>query len=154
MMLLRKIQKPRSSRKQRGLTLIELGLAIAISAAIIIVLLIALRAVDNSKNLMTASQTITQIWSAGSRYADSFSDISTLQKSGYLSKNIVNDPWGKPYTATGTATSVTITAPGLDTTVCGQLKSKWDKSTVNQTSTCSANKFTITFYNNAVSKAS
>ena len=113
-------------RKMMGITVLEVMLALAVSALIIIAVVMFYNATKTSASvskvisdmngIVAAADTYIAGGGAASNLAGDNDPISTLQGAGLL-PNTLNDPWGLPYTATVTASTastatITIAIPG------------------------------------------
>lgn len=131
-------------RKQRGLTLVEVGLAIAVSAIIVVAGLAIYRSTNESAKNLSAEKAITGIYSAAINAAGGGSSVPTI---GNLDVP-QNNPWGNAYSVSATSTAINVTLGDAGSAkACNAIKSYFDAQTdvVSGTTTCTGNSTTISF---------
>ncbi len=135
-------------RKQRGLTLVEVGLAIAVSAIIVVAGLAIYRSTNSSAKSLSTEKDITGIYSAAVNAAGGATTVPTI---GQLDAPNTN-PWGGSYSVTSTNTTIAVSTGNIPSTsqkACKAIKSYFDaqvaNNIVNTTGTCSTSGVTITF---------
>lgn len=126
----KQLNKPIKLGKQAGLTLIELGLAIGISAALIVALMVVLSSTMVSRKVYSFTNQVNQIAGAvqqdfsGNGYGDKEIKISDLQSAGYIPNiSATETPLGGAYKITGAGTTFTITATLTSDEGCKRLNS-------------------------------
>ena len=127
-------------KKQAGLTLIELGLAIAISAAIIVGLMVTLTSTNQSKKIMQATQLISQLIAGATNYGATGNDddiAGQLESSGLV--NSITTPWGKDATVTynSDVDGIIVTIPGVNEGTCQAMYTQWQAQKNVATADCS-----------------
>jgi type II secretory pathway pseudopilin PulG len=127
-------------KKQKGLTLIELGLAIAISAAIIVGLMVTLTSTNQSKKIMQATQLVSQLISAATNYGATGADddiAGKLENAGLV--NSITTPWGKDATVIYNSDSdgIIVTIPGVNDGTCQAMYTQWQAQKSVATADCS-----------------
>lgn len=122
-------------KRQQGLTLVEVGLAVAISAVIVVGVLYMYESTATSSQVYQFNTDVTNIRGAVSTYIQSVgkapSNLTDLISNGYLKLGLSKDgtkadPWNGDYTInTATAGKYTVKATNPTTNACSRLKAQW-----------------------------
>lgn len=113
-------------KRQRGLTLVEVGLAVLISAIIIIGVMYMYSSTSTNTNLLQLTNDVTSIRSAVISYHQATGKqapkITYLVANGFLtlksSDGTGANPWHGDYSVKGYPTTYNISATGLPNAVC------------------------------------
>lgn len=142
-------------KQQRGLTLVEVGLAVAISAVIVIGVLYMYSSTATSSSVYQFNNDMTSIRSAVSTYVQTNSatpdGLSTLISNGYLTLGSSSDgkgadPWGGDYGFKDNGDGTyTLTASNVTGSACTRLATQWSHMGSSVTSaSCASGAFTAT----------
>jgi len=140
----------RRLRSQAGFSLIELMIAIGSIAALLAVISLGAGSM-NSSRLSAMEQDIRSLYSAATAWAAqqataTFDGISlaALKAAGVIPANATgNNPWGAPYTLSGTVNSFTVTSDANSATNCTTLVARFTPAT--SSAACTGNTLTVTF---------
>ncbi len=133
-----------------GFSLIELMLVLGVIAVILAAISVGAAAV-NSSRLSTTEQDIRTIQSAAAAWAaqqasPTFSGVtfSALRTANVLPPNASgNNPWGTPYTVSGTVTSVTITTDANTAGNCSALVARLQPNAAS--ASCATSTLTVVY---------
>jgi type II secretory pathway pseudopilin PulG len=122
-------------KRQRGLTLVEVGLAVAISAVIVVGVLYMYESTATSSQVYQFNTDVTNIRGAVSTYVQSTgtspTSLGDLISNGYLKLGLSNDgkgadPWTGDYTLKpNTDGTFTVTATKPTANACSRLGKQW-----------------------------
>lgn len=122
-------------RKQRGITLLELMLVLAIIAALLVGIMHLYQVVDNNRKVAQASNMVLQVYQAAAQYTELPSNQPNLNidfcKKGYLAKNFcqrASNPWGGDIESSRVAANeMLVTLTNVPGDLCENLQSKFLK---------------------------
>ncbi len=151
MLTIRNLTLGTKLNKQKGFTLIELGLDIGIAAALVVALLVTFKTISSQKKTLEATHAVSSIYAAALGNFNSTASSEAILAS--MSVQPVN-PWQpdgtSDFTAERTGSQITITMkPISDDASCKNLATKFTNTKNNITGTCDtgAKQLTVLFDN-------
>lgn len=140
---------------ERGLTLVEVGLAVLISAIIIIGVMYMYNSTSNNTNLLQLTNDLTNIRSAVISYHQATGKkapgIKDLITNGFLTLKSSDgkgaNPWHGNYTVTGYKDNYRISASSIPSALCKRADLEWASSPgTYRKPSCSGGTLTVNFF--------